>query len=602
MATAVFILQATSTFLASDLGLVEIDGDPISRSVSFGFRLEENIDRPLGLPRGDILDPWTSRSSYYPAFAEYQEPSVAGDNFVDTVLAMRAMLPFLGKQERADLRSFTGPARVLEAQVVCVQPAAQMNTSLQYALDRFEIAVSPKKPFSAQYIDRLSGGHLAISGEYEWKDRLPMLDLPEIPYRGEVGSACVIPTPEGLKPDATSEEIGAFVVLCPVVPLAEGSSYWPLGMRSTIINPAEKNSTSNRANCEAITDSPTLGGGMCRLQPIAFAAFRADSMPDLWKNAFSLRKSKARLNKDITAAYYPKREWSWNGSSSSAWSTLEANELSPKISKNLCFTSNMMRSRHVHFKARQEPSKDSTLQWDASKQAWNTRALISFLTRQLIPDSSMVPFKLNSMDDWFHSLSLGELGEDTVSMGAIVFKNRTGSRWDDGGYESNLVFKWTSIVRGQLTICVRCKAGAVNIHSSHFALFRDVLGQTSNLALAIQTLFTTTLQATYYEYLPHMIMEGQAQFVMSNSRTVPARFSALYIVLILSFIQLTGLSIILWRFYAAEDDGLKFCVGKTWQAAMHTHCKEIEWLLEDLGNRWMKTLKKCSKKKVIISM
>jgi hypothetical protein len=108
-------LQFTSTILLSDfgLGVVMIEQRGV---VPYDDR---------GVLPYWITDPWQVSIIRLPRFAEHynrpREPK-PDDSFVDTGLAYRAFLPLADETERQGLRNYLGPAKIFNAQTICVQP------------------------------------------------------------------------------------------------------------------------------------------------------------------------------------------------------------------------------------------------------------------------------------------------------------------------------------------------------------------------------------------------------------------------------------------------------------------------------------------------
>ncbi|KAH7088979.1 hypothetical protein FB567DRAFT_522731 [Paraphoma chrysanthemicola] len=65
---------------------------------------------------------WQSGSSTFPSFAEYKKDPSAGAAFQDTGLTYRGFLPFNNASLRRSLMTYHGPVTVVDERVVCVKP------------------------------------------------------------------------------------------------------------------------------------------------------------------------------------------------------------------------------------------------------------------------------------------------------------------------------------------------------------------------------------------------------------------------------------------------------------------------------------------------
>lgn len=114
LSVAVTVLsQFISTVLLADFGDMTILGNTSSVDMLYSSSF---------YPAG--INSWTSRPYSFPRFAEYAEPPVVqeGDGFVDTNHVYRAFLPIDSAADRSSLRTYNGPAPIMDARVACVRP------------------------------------------------------------------------------------------------------------------------------------------------------------------------------------------------------------------------------------------------------------------------------------------------------------------------------------------------------------------------------------------------------------------------------------------------------------------------------------------------
>lgn len=115
--------QFTSTMLLSDLGAARIVGDPATLDVAFGFNYKTDRESATNLfsPYSGV-NYWTSRPPAYLRFTEASQPPVELDGIYDTGFSARGLLPLVNSTQRTTVRSYRGPATVVDARVVCVRP------------------------------------------------------------------------------------------------------------------------------------------------------------------------------------------------------------------------------------------------------------------------------------------------------------------------------------------------------------------------------------------------------------------------------------------------------------------------------------------------
>jgi hypothetical protein len=70
-----------------------------------------------------------------------------------------------------------------------------------------------------------------------------------------------------------------------------------------------------------------------------------------------------------------------------------------------------------------------------------------------------------------------------------------------------------------------------SVHRSHAVIFQDILRDTGNPAVALQTLFTTLLQMAYYDFLFEYDTQAPAKYKLSGYLEIPRRWSALGVIL-----------------------------------------------------------------------
>ncbi|KAF2825842.1 hypothetical protein CC86DRAFT_35644 [Ophiobolus disseminans] len=146
--------QFISTILLTDFGMTTIAGNISSFDVAYTSDMH-----PWG------TNQWLSRPPSYPRFAEYVDPPLKGQDFVDTGPTYRAFLPIQNTIERSTLRAYDGPASILDSRVSCVRPSINISS----------LVVSPTAATNYDSYDTL-----LVSGTIYMNDtrKYPMLRSP----------------------------------------------------------------------------------------------------------------------------------------------------------------------------------------------------------------------------------------------------------------------------------------------------------------------------------------------------------------------------------------------------------------------------------------
>ncbi|KAK4214432.1 hypothetical protein QBC37DRAFT_284002 [Rhypophila decipiens] len=118
MLVITIVAQFTSTILLSDFATETVVLPQNTTTVTIGF----SDDTPDYVFSNGGINYWNTAPSVFPRFAEYGEPVETTEGVADTGLSLRAFIPLANSSTRSSLRSYSGPATVLDARVVCVRP------------------------------------------------------------------------------------------------------------------------------------------------------------------------------------------------------------------------------------------------------------------------------------------------------------------------------------------------------------------------------------------------------------------------------------------------------------------------------------------------
>lgn len=125
-------LQFTSTLLLGDFSSTDIVLGTTQDNLAFGVMAIPNVPvdtndfsltaRSTALSSTGI-DPWRFGPATYVRFAELAQLPFTAMNYVDTGESLRAFIPLRLPEDRSALRSFSGPATVVDTRVMCIAPS-----------------------------------------------------------------------------------------------------------------------------------------------------------------------------------------------------------------------------------------------------------------------------------------------------------------------------------------------------------------------------------------------------------------------------------------------------------------------------------------------
>jgi len=432
MTLSVLAIQATSTLLASDLELAELPWTARTANVSFDF-LSPPQDPPESLVShryitdqpGSVSDPWRSRMAAHPAFAEYAEPPATGNDFVDTGVSARAFLPFADVGRRESIIDFAGPARVLEAQVVCVRPRADVIVTITFDdvnsinnVNRFLNRVTNRTtstrnltfadiPANLTRNDKDSDlifGRLSIAGDFGWDRQLPMLVLPEGTYLGQRIDQCAIPNHSNV---TTAKMVRqeqplpqeAPMSLCRIQEEYQNLTFQKAAVRSLL------GQDWRGFNSSSIQDREVLA-------PVTFLVVRGGADPALWRPFLVSNASAVNITENGGLAFSRRLSGlnSSNTTGDGSWTILRAPGIpaaagggGPEIRVSMCFTSNTIKARNITMKARAPRVPEPALSLDMTTGRWNISTLAALLARRnnnVTYNTPGAPLELQPLADW----------------------------------------------------------------------------------------------------------------------------------------------------------------------------------------------------------
>jgi hypothetical protein len=494
------LLQFTSTALLSDVRSSAVQSRQIETNVFYGI-LDTSYRRVFPLHESDGTKYLYTSPLVYPMFAEYTEPPYGGkqDGVSDTGLSMRAFLPFGLQETRESIIKYSGNAAVLDTRVVCMRPT-----------------------LSKLLITGDFTGPAYIEGRFRTETSAWMfnktLQSPALP--GPFGSI------DGS--DSTSFKC-AFAVPNP----AEVSKEWPLSLcfpertQAGIISPIEVD----------VDPSERL--------PTAYILVNMTGNPEFTTN------ESGTFDPSTGAGFVNIQEVTDNGE----WADISSSVPGLSLSLTVCYSSPVAKGIPIEALRAVNEHHEATSNWSPGSLSYDTLAIRHQLGATKHQSSRDVRgiFTLTNKTSWGEP----ESGINLFSYSAFS------EHWDVG---NDTVLMCTSclsavIVGNYSQSCVVTNRLPSMANRQHAALFNDILQDTLDPALALQSHFTVLFGMTYYDHLVQFDLSRQVSLVRSADVLRPTSKVFFIVVLLVSAVHLVTVVVV----------NLLFCV----------RCKHIQ-----LGNAW----------------
>ncbi len=190
---------------------------------------------------------------------------------------------------------------------------------------------------------------------------------------------------------------------------------------------------------------------------------------------------------------------------------------------------------------------DAYIHWNATTGMYDTGLVRNLLgaTRQEIPQEKRSTYDFQVPSNW----SAAEVPRKST--------NRTMS------------WLWIAVVAGDdelketfPTYFLTNYGQGRGIHRTHIAIFQDIMHDTRNAALAMQSLFTTLMSTAYYDFLPEFDISGNATLEERSSIELPTGFRFFCLVLILLGIHFSLIFITMHLFLSKTTSSM---LGNAWQ-------------------------------------
>lgn len=109
------------------------------------------------------------------------------------------------------------------------------------------------------------------------------------------------------------------------------------------------------------------------------------------------------------------------------------------------------------------------------------------------------------------------------------------------------------------------------IHRSHWNIVQQILKDTRNPALAVQTLYTIMMQMAYYDFLPEFDTRAEGTYRSSTAYSIPHQWTAFAAIAGLLGLHFILVAVAVTLFLTKTKMSL---LGNAWQAVMQVHSDE----------------------------
>ncbi|KAF7117593.1 hypothetical protein CNMCM5793_006685 [Aspergillus hiratsukae] len=467
-------------------------------------------------------------------FGELAESFSQGSNFHDTGHTYRAFIPFKDEAQRTSLRSFQGPAEIMDQRVVCVPPSfvdLRLNSTF------------PPRLF----------GQMTLGNE-----SYPMLQNTET--QRAINFTCALPYP----PENTTYGMSS---LCYPRPLRPQTFIIQLEDPLVNINPDDR-----IANQTGVASNNPLASSMLIVLDI------------LDKEAMM-----ARNYENITTPYRVTTIHK-----DGPWSIIMNDSNTAALRVSSCFTNLVSKTFTVDM-ASSWQNREPRLSWDRHSNNFNTESVRRQLGASLTPDSlnHRGVLALNPKSEW-EDFDMGiDAIEDDYDAFDTYFHFATTFLGLLPPAQQALAPPDLPPANLGILLSEANTADTSTADKSHTDLFKDVLHNTNSPALALQALITRGTQAAYYEHLMREDRTASASTAFSSTALIPVRWDGFVagVSIIAAHFIILALITVLFVVYTRNS-----MLGNSWQAVAQVVSEDMLPVLDqaceekdgEVDKRWGK--------------
>jgi len=524
------VLQFTSTMLLSDISSAVIT-DRVQLHMPYGMNWTLHTRAGAVEPRHYI----STRSTSYPAFAEYAEPATQRDGVTDTGLSIRAFLPFDPQSNRQAAVGYTGAATLLDARVACMRPS-----------------------FSGVEA-RIINSHSGLIAGTVWADRT----VPRFNTSNGMGGAA--------QPAAFN---CTFARRSARSDLSAAANEWPITICNIPFNSNKSQIVRDTGLVTELGPNPLSPPQPLIPGPIYLVVNTTGAYTD-W---FVFGEAPGTIN--ITSqATTPVRD------GRSEWRTLKTNVDGLYFVMTLCSMAPEARNTNITA-TRSHGVTEPQANWIGTEGTYDTRAVRTQLgiTSPILPPRDRGIFSLAKKDSWLQApyfvlvnytnvtgwqMVPPDTGNDSILKAAFRDLPAEASYFDLNTFPP-------SNVTDDLAACGYCEAGSISMSRAHAAVFQDTIRETGSAAWAIQGLLTSLFGMSYYDHVFRFDVSAPANVATELAILRPTSWTFFTVVVVLVVFHLCLVCLVMTVFLRSAENAV---LGGSWAAVARVSGPETDrWL------------------------
>ena len=254
----------------------------------------------------------------------------------------------------------------------------------------------------------------------------------------------------------------------------------------------------------------------------------------------------------------------WTQSSSDVWTTWKSQDGSNMLSASMCFSFFAEPSTFEVEITASQVFEEPTPVWEPSVGHFSTKNITNLYCTHCSSTSSgdTGRMELHLPSNWTKAL---------VNTTEITGKYEVSELYDSlkQGFFYNPNWNWA-----MPTVLLTHDVWAIN--QIHVDVFQDIIEETGNVALAMQSLFTILTQRSYYDWLSRFDVAAYSEMQFLESHSVPVRWVGLGIVLGLLLVHIVLLVAITAMLLLMTDRSF---LGSSWPAVAQIVAADKEGVL-----------------------
>lgn len=509
-------LQFTSTLLITDFQTVAIVPGAIQRPVHYApYNLDD--EQAGNVQAGNGVDFFQSGPAAYARFAEWAEQPRFDAEYADTGTTLRAFLPFGSSDDRSVLRSYDGPATIVDSRIRCVIPSIDVH--------------------NMTFLSQSSGG-----------DRSNY----EIAIAGKVGIQGRIPGQMDSEEQSVSDGLeGMFSISAVARIYYANATDWRLSY-TLVPSFSEVSGFSNNVLAPDNTGFATL--------------LLMNVTGDGWKEVLDNVTNFSTTQENLIVG-----PLGWNQTSSGLWTDLRPSNSTANIgiSATLCFANFESNNYLVHADEGGDFTEPRNMTWVAGAHTYSTstvRQMLDTWSKDLTPrQRGILRLHAPPNGNW-STLKIPNTDSDYITTPVTTGLRKLINPDAYTGYSAHLGTGWGA------SAAFTPFSSYNGVHKTHAALFQDIIQRTGNPALAFQAFFTIIEQMTYYDLLPQFDIAGNASYSLSQRVEVPAQWVGFGVVMGLLLLHAVLLVTAVVLFLVNSEHSL---LGNAWQAVAQVSSSDM---------------------------